>query len=55
MLGDINPELMTALKSVQKQPTLVWQAYRRLPKGKAPYYSLRKKNPIELPESERAA
>jgi DNA adenine methylase len=55
MLGDINPELVIALKSVQREPTLVWEAYRRLPKGKAPYYSLRKKNPADLPESERAA
>jgi DNA adenine methylase len=55
VLSDLNGELMTAYRSVKRDPTLVIDALRRLTRGKRAYYSIRRICPSSLGDTERAA
>lgn len=55
ILGDLNPELVCALRAVQKQPAVVIECLRRLPLGEDGYYEVRRRDPASLATSEIAA
>jgi DNA adenine methylase len=55
VLGDINGELIRALRGVQRNVGLVLECYRRLRKSKQAYYALRRIKPQQLSEAECAA
>lgn len=55
VLGDINVELITAMRELQRDPPLVIQCLRRLPCGKSHYYRIRAIHPSRLAPAERAA
>ncbi len=41
VLGDVNRELITAMRELQRDPHLVLECMRRLPRGKSHYYRIR--------------
>ena len=41
VLGDINSELITTMRELQRDPHLVLECLRRLPRGKSHYYRIR--------------
>jgi DNA adenine methylase len=55
VLGDLNPELVCALRSVQRDPSLVIESLRRLPVGEKAYYLVRRRDPASLAIGEVAA
>lgn len=55
ILGDLNRELITAMRAIRRDVYLVLECLRRLPKGKAAYYRIRQCDPYELTEPELAA
>ena len=55
ILGDLNSDLIRTLRAVQRDVSLVLECLRRLRKGKASYYSLRRVNPGTLSDAESAA
>lgn len=55
ILGDLNGELVCALRAVQRDPHLVIECLRRLPTGEAAYYRVRARDPESLPGAEIAA
>jgi len=55
VLGDLNEELIGALRAVQRDVDLVLECLGRLRRGKAGYYELRSRDPGELTDPERAA
>jgi DNA adenine methylase len=55
VLGDLNWELITALRAIRRDVELVLQAIRRLPTGKRSYYKIRRQDPASLSEPEIAA
>lgn len=55
VLGDLNGDLIGALRQVQRAPQLVIECIKRIPKSKAAYYKLRDWDPQSLSLAERAA
>ncbi len=55
VLGDINTELIRAMRAVQQQVGLVLECYRRLRKSKWTYYALRRMDPRQISDAECAA
>lgn len=55
VLGDINSDLIRALRAVQCDVQLVLECFRRLPTGKKAYYRVRATDPDSLTENEAAA
>jgi DNA adenine methylase len=55
VLGDLNWELMTALRAIRRDVALVIQCLRRLPTGKKSYYKIRRQDPTRLSAPELAA
>jgi DNA adenine methylase len=55
ILGDLNWELMAALRAVRRDVSLVLQCLRRLPVGESSYYRIRRLDPAELAAAELAA
>jgi DNA adenine methylase len=55
ILGDLNEELIYALRVVRNDPYLVLESLRRFRGGSAGYYRLRRTLPSSLAEAERAA
>jgi DNA adenine methylase len=55
ILGDLNSDLIRTLRAVQRDVSLVLECLRRLRKGEASYYSLRRVNPGTLSDAEAAA
>jgi DNA adenine methylase len=48
VLGDLNWELIAALRAIRRDVTLVLQCLRRLPKGERNYYAIRRQDPRNL-------
>ncbi len=55
ILGDINYELTTTFNAIRKDPYLVLECFKRLPRGKNSYYKIRSINVNQLSENEIAA
>lgn len=55
ILGDLNEDLINALRAVQAFPVRVIEALRRIPIGEEAYYRVRRTRPAELSNIERAA
>jgi DNA adenine methylase len=55
ILGDLNEELIYALKTIRRVPHLVLESLRRFKIAKAEYYRIRALSPLSLAEAERAA
>jgi len=55
ILGDLNADLICALRAIQANPSLVLECLSRLPLGKEGYYSVRGLDPELLPTAEVAA
>jgi DNA adenine methylase len=55
VLGDLNRDLVSALRAVQRDPYLVLECLRRYPVGKRGYYRVRTLDPACLGEAEIAA
>jgi len=55
ILGDLNRELMCAMRAIRRDVYRVLECLRRLPRGKAAYYRIRAMKPDELSEPEIAA
>lgn len=55
ILGDLNSELISAMRAIRRDVYRVLECLRRLPKGKAAYYRIRDHNPDVLSEPELAA
>jgi DNA adenine methylase len=55
ILGDLNSELMSALRALRRDVELVLQCLRRLPVGEASYYKIRQLDPAKLSAPELAA
>lgn len=55
VLGDLNYELISTMRAVQRDPLLVLECLRRLKRGKRSYYKLRAIDPFDLSEAELAA
>lgn len=55
ILGDLNEELVCALRAIRSQPYVVLECLNRLPRGRSGYYSVRKAAPSALAEADRAA
>jgi DNA adenine methylase len=55
VLGDINQELMCAMRAVRQNPYVVLECYRRLPRSKRAYYTIRGLEAGRLSDVERAA
>jgi DNA adenine methylase len=55
ILGDLNGELISAMRAIRRDVYRVIECVRRLPKGKAAYYRIRACDPRELSEPEAAA
>ncbi len=55
VLGDLNEELLFAFRAIQRDPYVVLECVRRLPRGKSGYYSVRAMQPSSLAIAERAA
>jgi DNA adenine methylase len=55
ILGDLNEELIRALRAVQRNPSGVMAYLRGLPRGKEAYYRIRAVHPRALCSSARAA
>lgn len=55
LLGDINKELISTLKTVRKNPSRVSKALASIPKGPTHYIRIRKVKPASLPPIRRAA
>jgi DNA adenine methylase len=55
VLGDLNWELITALRSIRRDVELVLQCLRRIPLGEHNYYKVRGQDPTRLSPSELAA
>jgi DNA adenine methylase len=55
VLGDINTELIRALRAVQREVGIVLECFRRLPKSRQAYYALRRVDPGRISEAECAA
>ena len=55
VLGDLNEELICALRAVQGAPHVLLESYRRLRAGKDSYYKLRRTTPLSLADADRAA
>src|SRR5690349_7168306 len=55
VLGDLNWELITALREIRRDVHLVLECLRRLPRGKRHYYRLRALDPRILAPADLAA
>src|SRR5438477_7644970 len=55
ILGDLNWELISALRAIRRDVELVLQCLRRLPDGKINYYKVRQLDPANLSAAELAA
>ena len=55
VLGDVNEELLYALRAIRSDPHLVLESCMRFPKGKSGYYRVRAMSPRSLASAERAA
>jgi DNA adenine methylase len=55
ILGDFNPHLIHAYRTIAKHPKLVHEAAARFPISSEEYYRLRSLNPSALPSVDRAA
>ncbi len=55
VLGDLNWELILALRTLRTDVYRVIEALHRIPKGERSYYALRSRDPLSLPPSEAAA
>jgi DNA adenine methylase len=55
ILGDLNEELIFALRAIKKAPQLVLESLRRLRMTRRNYYRIRALSPLSLAEAERAA
>ncbi len=55
ILGDLNLELMTALRAIRRDVELVLQCFKRLSRGKKHYYATREIDPSKLSPAELAA
>jgi len=55
LLGDLNTELISTYKSVRRDPDLVLECFKRLPKGEKNYYRIREIDPASLSDFDRAA
>lgn len=55
VLGDLNWELVSALRAVRNDVVRVIEAIRRIRKGRASFYRLRSADPRSLPPAEAAA
>ncbi len=55
VLGDINPELITTMRELQRDAPLVLECLRRLPRGKSNYYKIRGTPISAYSPSEQAA
>jgi DNA adenine methylase len=55
ILGDLNRELVTAMRGIRRDAYRVLECYRRLPKGKNAYYAIRSQDPYSLCDAELSA
>jgi DNA adenine methylase len=55
VLGDLNGELISAMRAIRRDVYRVLECLRRLPKGEAAYYRIRSRDPADLSEPELAA
>jgi DNA adenine methylase len=55
ILGDLNWELITAMRAIQRRPTEVLRSLRRFPRGAEAYYAVRSWNPASLSHTLLAA
>ena len=55
VLGDLNTELICALRAIQINPGVVLECLHRLPTGKRAYYRVRDVTPNSLSDNELAA
>jgi DNA adenine methylase len=54
ILADLNAELVAAYRAIRRDPHLVVDAFRRLPRGEKAYYRVRAINPMTLSDPELA-
>lgn len=50
VLGDLNPELVCAMRAIRRDVYRVLECARRLPRGKSAYYRIRSLDPHVLSE-----
>jgi DNA adenine methylase len=55
ILGDLNRELVCAMRAIRRDVYRVLECLRRFPRGRAAYYRIRSSDPDELSEAEVAA
>lgn len=55
ILGDLNAELIRTYSAIRRDPTLVCECIRRLPRGEKAYYRIRNSDPTYLSDAELAA
>jgi DNA adenine methylase len=55
VLADLNDELITTYREIRRDPQRVLSCFRRLPRGEAAYYRIRRVKPQTLSDTECAA
>ncbi|MFN0180524.1 MAG: DNA adenine methylase [Gemmatimonadales bacterium] len=55
LLCDLNRDLVTTLRAVTRDPGLVLESFRRLPRGARAFYRVRSQDTADLSDAQRAA